>query len=340
MSSAPSNALLALMNLPPQNGPGVPVPSSAIPSWVSDERKVWNQGRIEVQPPPGYIFPVSAFDEAGVAIWEEEWTCNEMRVSFLPMRPMPSLNASDFSNNMATESCIARHGETYRMAQRLMSEFGEYDEILPPDKLTFSKQDWEVLRAHSNELRTKWTSARIRRNTVIQHLCDRAASGDIKTVYRTKGGGQPHHIPAEWWQLDSYLFRFSSCGLNPDAPYDPFAERTAWFFFEKKSFEAAIAPQETSTREAAAPSIAFEDAHLSPYIRLMIEIAQLTKIGPEPHQQVPKDSLEETIKSTAELRGLELSGKDVDKMATFIREPGMKAGSRKVLADLKRKKAG
>lgn len=315
--------------LPPEHAP-------IHPDQIHTDDHMWQPGFIHVEPPPGYIFPVDAVQDLGWFLFAEEWAANCVRVAFLKVQHLPELVAEMFDDDGAAKpECVAQFGAAYDSVRSLMMQYEEF-ERLPPEGPAFCQDDWEYLRENQQTLQFWQSRAKNVLNQAIRRLCHHAAEGEISAVYRPKGGGRPEAIPSDWWQIDNPRHRIRACALNPLRPYDPTAPATAWFFFHKKEFEAALDRSREVKLPYDVPADGLGAVHLSPYVKLMIEVAQVTEIGPEPHQQVPVESLKITIQEIAERRGLEISERDLGKLATFIREPGMKAGGRKALADARR----
>ena len=305
------------------------------PSVIMDEQKLWLQGSENPVPPPGYLFPVEAFDRAGRALWKNEWIGREMRVAELPLRPLPELPASAFPGGLMLKQDADMNRISYWMAKQIADLLPDFDLDLPSltASMDIREEDYNRVRTEYDRLRDRWIVCRVRWKDTVEKLCQRFAVGSIGTVYRIKGGGRPEPISQDWWQIDSYFARLRSCGLNPEYPFDPPAERTAWFFVNEEDLDRELGSQHGADCSERSHAIVSQDVHLSPYIRLMMDVAHIVKIGPEPEQQVKKDLIVHVLTNEAGRRGLEIVAKEADMMATFIREPFAKQGLRKALAD-------
>lgn len=323
-----------------QSGPAVrgfaPEQSAA-----KEEQKLWLQGSETPVPPPSYLFPVEAFDRAGRSLWKDEWVGREMRVAELPLRPLPELPASAFPDGFMVKQDADMNRISYWMAKQIIEMLPDFDLDLP--SLTVSmdirEEDYNRIRTEYDRLRDRWIACRVRWKDTVEKLCQRFAVGSIGTVYRIKGGGRPEAISPDWWQIDSYFARLRSCGLNPAHPFDPTAERTAWFFVHEEDLAREFGSSIGADDPSPAHALLSKDVHLSPYIRLMMDVAHLVGIGPQPEQQIQKEALIADIMNEANRKHLDITPKEADMMATFIREPFAKKGLRKVLADQRAKSA-
>jgi len=302
----------------------------------TEENRLWARDSETPTPPPGFLFPVEAFDRAGRALWGDEWTGLEMLLARIPLKPLLELPSSCFPDGIMDQATANAHGLSYLFAKQVIDLLPEYEMQLAPMTVGLGVRecDYNLVRAENDHLRERWVACRVRWKDTIAKLCGQIALGVIATVYRPKKGGAPQTMPAEWWQIDSYYARLRTCGINPSDPFDPDAERTDWFFVHAGDLARELTAGGAGVAEQSMQSpLVDQDVHLSPYIRLMIEVAHVTGIGPEPQQQIEKDALIQYLRDAAGRKSFQLTDKEAGMMATFLREPYAKAGLKKVKAD-------
>lgn len=296
----------------------------------ASQKRFWSAepGKLPL-PPSGYLFPVAAFEMIGVAFWaDHHWSGNEMRLADIPHRPLKPADEV-FDEQEPSTAEVGQNLSAFVTARQLVAEVRKG---FQPAVSSFSRGQWEEARVASAQEAHVWLAARKRRDAIVDFLSTKAANGELATVYRNVGGGrEPNPVPQAWWSLDHPLQRFRACGLDPNKPSDLAAKPTAYLFFERRGLQALI--DRLGTKPADSPIVAPPDAHYSPYLKLLIEVAQVSGIGPNPEQQIPVESLYCTIKDLASERGIDLKEREWKMMATFLREPGSKVGLRKLLAD-------
>ena len=282
------------------------------------------------QAPHGFLFPVVAFEIAGRALLGDAgWTGTEMRVASIQYVPLPKLEEAAFAPD-AIDDTKKRYQMHLILGQALLREFGA------GGGPSFNKENWEKARQEAPRHTAEWERAKARRDLVISFLGRCAEAGFIRTVYRPKGGGEePREIPRAWWGLDDFLPRYRACGVDPKNPTRTGGALPAWFFLHEANLREMVAPP----AEGAASSPVLQDGHVSDYIKIMIDAARASGIGPEPERQLPKKQLFKVLMKVAGHYGLSLSQNDMDAMATFIREPALKAGGPTVMAQKKRDEA-
>ena len=298
------------------------------------EAKLWAKNAKGLpQSPYGYLFPVQAISIAGQLIFRDgSWVGNEMRLGSMQLSGMPDLADNMFDEDVINETRQRYQGH-FLVSRSVIQEVGG---VLDGDH-AFTKANWHRTKASVGSHFEAWASAKARLNLVVNHLGRMAEAGLIRTVYRKKGGGEePTRVPTAWWGLDDFTPRFKSCALNPDMPSKVSGTLPAWFFLEETGVRDTSASPEVALEVS---STTIEGVHLSPYLQLMIDVARATGIGPEPEQQVAVESLYFTIREMAAARGIDIKQGEWMKMATFVREPGSKVGSRKLKADQRSQEA-
>jgi hypothetical protein len=254
--------------------------------------------------PKGYVFLARALLELGRARYGERWTGGEYTVV------MPRV-LEDFSFEMGD----------YAYATRLLQK--HRPDVFPAksDSNCLTPELWYIACDISRHQYEAVRPLLVRRLSVEQEFTRRAEAGDLATAYRPLLGGDMSAIPSCWWNTEG-LERFQMCQLNPDDPYGPGFddERNVWIFVSRESLDTCLSSQQF------APLPSGVQCHVSPYVRLMLSVAQQLDITTE--NQPKKDVVMEALR-----RGwpssVPRSENLLEAMATLLREPGSQLGRAK-----------
>jgi hypothetical protein len=132
---------------------------------------------------------------------------------------------------------------------------------------------------------------------------------------------------SELWNIDNPEFRFSFCQIDLAAPFSGRSRGSHYIFIDRSSLEDFINGPDTDTRGADSMAVANGEQptsghgvdlpYLSPYLRVMIDVARELNITPENQPKV--DVVEATIR--ARWGHLPDSNKLITSAATMLREP-------------------
>ena len=161
-----------------------------------------------------------------------------------------------------------------------------------------------------------------RLRTAQQEIVAGCESGELVSAIRFKAGGKMKLVRREWWNTEYWRNRFMMCQLNPSNPFGPGFEGDdyCWIFLRKESLEKYL------QRQPFVPVATNIDIHLSPYLKVMLAVAERLSITPE--NQPKLESVMDELKVC--WTGPEpLSKRLLTAMATLLREPESKLGRAK-----------
>jgi hypothetical protein len=243
------------------------------------------------------VFLGRAIDRIGKAMFGSEWDGKEVYTE-----------VSDIIPNL-----ITKKSPNYRQFERIARG------ILKHHDGELTAEQWDEARGlHKARMADRTVSVKRR-----QAVCDAIAAGCqadvLQTSYRPIPGGVFTPIPSVWWNTVRTAQRFFYCQIKPQ---DPFAvglagEGYCWIFVTTESLDQFLVQQPHA--EVASKF----DAHLSPYLRVMVSVAERMQITPE--NQPKKAAVEAELKAAWTLPE-PLSANMLEAMATALREPGSQLG--------------
>jgi hypothetical protein len=136
---------------------------------------------------------------------------------------------------------------------------------------------------------------------------------------RPTGGGVMRAAPREWWNTEGWHTRFTMCQLNPDKPFGlgSTGDNYCWIFLTRESLDKYLRSQ------PFAPVPEGIGMHFSPYLRVMLAVANKLKISPD---NQPKKSEIVAELSSAWTGPGPLSKNLLNSAATLLREPESQLG--------------
>lgn len=157
---------------------------------------------------------------------------------------------------------------------------------------------------------------------VQERIVEEAEAGRIVIGSRPLQGGQPKQTPLDWWFTDHYWSRFARLTIDPN---DPFSEKApsrdvAHQMFARTDSLGAL----FSLTDERTPSAATGNSIHSPYVRLMLEVADVMRISPS--HQPKKESIKGELQARWEAYSLPASANLMNTAATLLREPESQAG--------------
>ena len=151
--------------------------------------------------------------------------------------------------------------------------------------------------------------------------------GRLATALRGFDGGPEYPADQAFWYTENFWSRFHTCQVHPERPYgrDVMPSGGLLIYIDRQSLETLLKGDTAEQRSNEALAKA-ANHYVSPYVACMIEISEA--LGISPGHQPKKESLKGEILKY--WRGAEqLSAKDIDSMATLLRDPASKAGRAK-----------
>lgn len=291
--------------------------------------------------PLGFVFLARAVHIVGKAKFGEEWVGDE------PATPVPPPFEHFLKNDEATIQRVVA----------ILERFGgvKYDAIkdqrkeiasdvpapslgLRPIRTTKTKADFATeawaakvlgltdehyaLLREVAEPRRQALLAKAQRVAQIRHIIERGCeAGSLRAATRPAPGGPMQPLDPVVWNTDQVHQRWHLCQINPKDPYGLGVSGNSYcpIFLEAGSLERFIAPPAPKEPPMKAPG--FDDVHLSPYLRLMLEVARDLKITPE--NQPKKEEVAAVIQDRWAFKE---SDRLVKAMATLLREPESQGG--------------
>jgi hypothetical protein len=152
--------------------------------------------------------------------------------------------------------------------------------------------------------------------------------GDLVAGTRPIEGGTINDAPRAWWNTEAnrITMRFINCEINPKNPFSGpvLSARNSWIFIKRGSLDDLL------QRQSFGPvQVPIADHYLSPYMKIMLFVANKMKITPE--NQMTKKAIQNEIIDALLTKSLskKLSDNLLGAMATLIRDPGSQAGKAK-----------
>jgi hypothetical protein len=163
----------------------------------------------------------------------------------------------------------------------------------------------------------------IRRSEIMSRFITACRSGTLACATRPKPGGQFTKLEQAIWNSERCHHWFLCCDISLQAPYDTDEESNwsttkQWLFVTNESLARFTAPA-----LGAPPS--HTSRHLSPYVRLMIDV--IDDLGITPTNQPNLESLKKEFTDRwLKLVNEELSDRLAHGMASLVRDPESQGG--------------
>lgn len=296
--------------------------------------------------PAGYVYLGRAVLELGAAIFGDRWVGDEPRAKLIAL-----------PNKQAPAPLILpveiRSAKEYRDALHAITIHASFIDLAPPEpsaeplnafvprKPSMSSAQWASVRKGVMEaaavLRQEILSAiegatadaktqnsaaqqKIDRFMAVAHEIVKACEGGVlRAAHRLPHGGAMVSMDPELWNTERWSPRFAYGAFDLKSPFSLDAPEgdPRLIFFDHEGIDALI-------YRLGNPSPRIEGLpHLSPYMKLMLTVAE--KAGVTAEFQPPKSSLEAEIESHWP-SVCPRSDKLVSAMATLIREPKSQLG--------------
>lgn len=243
-----------------------------------------------------------AFDRVGMTMFGWEWLGTEVMTELSD--PFPDVITPKSENYQRFEG----------IARKILNI---HDMELTPD-------DWqEARRQYKANNFTREVAIR-RRHAVCQTIILGCQSGALHARYRPVQGGEFAPIPSIWWNTERNSQRFVRCQINPTEPYSTgFAgDGFCWIFLTDETLHQYLTKPPSEAAAKSGPNTK-SDVHLSPYLRVMLKVAEKLQITPE--NQPKKVVVEAALREEWTLPE-PLSANMLEAMATALREPGSQLG--------------
>lgn len=264
--------------------------------------------------PSGYLFLGRAVEQIGFARFGTIWTGLEFRT--VARAPLPTTIVESPSAIFRALQILER----VRPDHELLKRRNEPVFSVPTDAIL--ADGWEIARQQSIVDERNNAELCERAHEVRVEIAERCESGELETAYRKRLGGAMHRIPKDWWNTERYWYRFGSCQIIPEDPFElpRDDDRAAWIFITTDSLNRYLVSQPYSRSAASGP------VHLSPYMRLMLSVSEALELSSEnqPKKEVVVAALRE-----AWTGAMPLSAKLAEAMATLLRQPESQLGRAK-----------
>lgn len=269
------------------------------------------------------LFILDAVQEAGAAMFGDEWTGEEINALKWPVEPVVV-----YKQNLDAKLIAARHERHYNIPMSIASSGGsrpkqetaeefearksatinsilEQQKIIPPFVAT-EQSDWERNKADF-----------LRLSSVAQWLGQRCRDGDINTFYQFCGGQRLFELERSQWNCtDEFLGWLSNGGKK--LWHQPGAMAGSWqdtyFFVCRSSFTNA-----KSKLNHAPVLIKQEDiSKLSPDLRLAVQLAVKHELFDEGNGGLRQGQIVTKILDEANKSGREISKTKAEQMAAVM----------------------
>jgi hypothetical protein len=285
----------------------------------SDSRvKFWRDRTIWPDDSPTHVFLGRVVLHIGELLFGTEWTGREPAVEL--ETPLPEILDVSIGQSELLRGCrlLFDHDPDYRARCSPLAELL----LLWP-----MPTDGEWVRAvtFSRRLTEQSQQEFERFLDVCLRLARNFKDGKILTATRDFDGGLERPQDRSFWYTENFWWRFYTCQVDPAGPYRAavIPQGGALIFVERGSLATALRPK--PELEPKAPQLAFsQEEYLSPYIRCMVETTRALRITAQDPRK--KDEIIEALPKHWSGAAGDLTNADVERMATFLREPVHKKG--------------
>jgi hypothetical protein len=195
-----------------------------------------------------------------------------------------------------------------------------------PPLLRFTVREWKAAQEIIQAARDVQREAVRRYEELVDTFVLLCESGFLETKLRPYSGGRFYNVPPSDWNGENIRDRFRSFKMHPMAPFWSAApdHEKWWIFITRASFWRVIDIERKHAPKAEDESRADEPTgHRSIYVNHMLRVGNHMQVTPE-HQ--PKKAHLEAKIMELWTDAVPLSGVDVKRMASFIRDPASRAG--------------
>lgn len=274
----------------------------------------WSRPELWPDDTPTHAFLARVVQHIGQLLFGDVWTGQEPATDLnspLPKQLSIAVNHADLVRGC---HILHEHDETYRKRCPVLSfELGQLP--LP------SEHEWARAVGIDAEMQRTAELAFRRYLGVCSDLATNFAAGIIGTATRDVDGGFIFDEPKELWYTEFKLGRFGTCQLDVSKPFSSkITTHGRYIFVDRLSLDAALRSLDQALPESAGSEAV---PYFSSYLRCMADVSVAMKLTP--NDQRKKLELVEEIPKHWKGPG-KLSEMDIDKMATFLREPEHKKG--------------
>lgn len=267
---------------------------------------------------PTHIFLGRVVGQVGRAVFGADWTGREPTVELVT--PLPEALHASVGQSELLRGCqlLFDHDADYRARCPAYAEFLLHWPMPSDD-------DWAravaLARRFSEQTRKEFN----RFLEVCARLAHAFKHDTFLTGTRDFNGGVISPRDRWFWNTENFWWRFHTCQVDLADPYRAAVISTggALLFVERASIIAALQPPPEAEQSPSQPEFRQEE-YLSPYLRCMIEATRALKITANDPRK--KDELIAVLPKYWPGAADDLTRADVERMATFLREPAHKKG--------------
>lgn len=260
-----------------------------------------------------HMFLARAVHIVGNRIYGEKWTGQEPLAENFDPLPAALSASTDASDTLRGSKLLVEHSAEYRQRCAALSRLA-----MPTD------EEWTLAVSIAKLVSDDRRQAVSRYLDICHRLARTFRNGIVQTSARAFNGGPEQPLDWSLWNTEYHWSRFDCCRIDPNQPFDarPAWNGGHWLFVEITSFERALRRHQDENYSSAELE-ALSHVYLSPYVRCMIEAS--TQLGLTLENQSKTEVLISEIPKFWR-HAAELSGRDLNSMATLMREPESKAG--------------
>ena len=161
----------------------------------------------------------------------------------------------------------------------------------------------------------------LKRRRAIDVFVKACKAGQLLCATRRKLGGSFEELPSSVWNTEAYKHWFHSCEISIKSPYveNEFDDKH-WLFVEAKSLRAFRGSMPEGGHQTKS------EQHLSPYLRLMIDVVTDWHISPGTQPTIAA-LVAEFQDRWRRQRGDDLSARLAKAMASLVREEESRTGN-------------
>lgn len=280
---------------------------------VEPRIRFWSDELLWPDDSPTHVFLARVTHYVGRMFWGAAWTGSEPTVELVA--PLPNFYDTQVDHQEILRAChlLFEHDSAFK---NRCPDYAVYLDKWPMP----TEEEWSRACVISQRLSDERRQVFNRFFQLCSHLSSAFKDGTIMTATRGFDGGPEIVQDRSFWNTENYWPRFCTCQIDPQEPYRRTIVPTggAYIFVERISLEKALRlkPAEDVLEGGV-------DEYLSPYLRCMIEVSRA--LGITPTHQPKIDFLKAEIPRF--WHGVPpLTGQDISRMATLLREPDSKSG--------------
>lgn len=269
---------------------------------------------------PEHIFLARVVGIVGPVVFGSDWTGAEPAVELVT--PLTEVLDASIPSSELQRGCriLFEHDKAYA------SRCPAFVEILCNWPIP-SQEEWSRAVEISRRLSAQRRQEFGRFTEVCSRLANAFKQGSILTATRGVDGGLLQPLNRWFWNTENFWGRFCTCRVDLFDPYRAASTVSGgeYLFVDQATLEAVLQPSPEAVRTPDHFGVP-EDEYLSPYLRCMIDATRA--LGITAGDMRKKQEIVVELPKHWQGASDDLTGADLERMATLMREPAHKGGRR------------